>query len=106
MSTTLIAGKACTEPNHVPSVAFFNEFVPAAILMIAVSALGDDTGLPPGANMHAFVVGTVITVLIYGSAYQTGLAMNPARDFGPRLAALMFHYPTSIFTNRKCWFIW
>ena len=68
------------------STAFFNEFVGTAILSIAVLALGDDTNSPPGAGMSAFILGLIITVLSMAFGYQTGAALNPARDLGPRLA--------------------
>ncbi|RDW67605.1 hypothetical protein BP6252_09001 [Coleophoma cylindrospora] len=81
------------------STAFFTEFTGAAILAIAVLALGDDTNAPPGAGMSAFIMGLVITVLSMAFGFNTGLAMNPSRDFGPRLALLALGYGGSLFRN-------
>lgn len=74
------------------STAFFTEFVGTAILAVAVLAMGDDTNAPPGAGMSAFVIGLTITILSMAFAHNTGLAMNPSRDLGPRLALLALGY--------------
>jgi len=85
------------------ATAFFNEFLGTACLVITVLALGDDQNAPPGAGMNAFVLGLVITVLSMAFARQTGAALNPSRDFGPRLALLALGYDSDIFTN-PYWF--
>lgn len=70
------------------TTAFLTELTGTTILVISVLALGDDTNAPPGAGMNAFIVGLLVTVLGMSFGYNTGLAMNPARDFGPRVAML------------------
>lgn len=68
--------------------------------MCVLLALGDDTNAPPGAGMNALILGLLVTVLQFGGSYQTGLALNPARDFGPRLVALWMGYgKASTFTT-------
>jgi aquaglyceroporin related protein len=79
--------------------AFFTEFTGTAILAVAVLALGDDTNAPPGTGMNAFVLGLIITVLSMAFGYNTGAAMNPARDLGPRLACLAVGYGSQVFRN-------
>ncbi|KAB2574158.1 Aquaporin-3 [Lasiodiplodia theobromae] len=79
--------------------AFFTEFVATVILAIAVLALGDDTNAPPGAGMSAFIMGLVITVESNAFSNNTGCAMNPSRDFGPRLALLALGYGNAGFTS-------
>lgn len=83
--------------------AFFNEFLGTAFLVVTVLALGDDQNAPPGSGMNAFIIGLVITVLSMAFAYQTGAALNPSRDFGPRLALLALGYGKDLFTN-PYWF--
>lgn len=72
--------------------AFFTEFVGTTILAVTVLALGDDTNAPPGAGMNAFIVGLLVATLGMAFGSNTGLAMNPARDFGPRVALAMLGY--------------
>lgn len=86
-----------------PTTAFFNEFLGTAFLVITVLALGDDQNAPPGAGMNSLIIGLVITCLSITFAYQTGAALNPSRDFGPRLALLALGYSTDLFLN-PYWF--
>lgn len=79
--------------------AFFTEFTGTAVLAVAVLALGDDTNAPPGAGMNAFILGLVVTVCSMAFGYNTGAAMNPSRDLGPRLAVLTVGYGNQVFTN-------
>lgn len=79
--------------------AFFTEFTGTAILAVAVLALGDDTNAPPGAGMNAFILGLVVTVCSMAFGYNTGAAMNPSRDLGPRLAVLALGYGGDVFRN-------
>lgn len=88
------------------SAAFANEFLASVILMIVLLALGDDTNAPPGAGMNAFILGLLVTALVFTSAFQTGVALNPARDLGPRLVALWAGYPRAIFLECDLWWLW
>lgn len=82
-----------------PATAFFNEFVATAMLAAAVLALGDDQNAPPGAGMNALIIGFLITLEILAFGFQTGAALNPSRDLGPRLALLALGYGKELFTN-------
>ncbi|KAJ5490675.1 Major intrinsic protein [Penicillium expansum] len=86
-----------------PGTAFFNEFMGTAILIVTVLALGDDQNSPPGAGMNSLIIGLVITCLLMCFGYQTGAALNPSRDFGPRLALLAVGFPNTLFTD-PFWF--
>ncbi|KAG4026367.1 hypothetical protein MFRU_041g00120 [Monilinia fructicola] len=107
LATGQTMGAFITYPRYAwinPSTSFFTEFVGTAILAIAVLALGDDMNAPPGAGMSAFVMGLVITVLSMAFGYNTGAALNPSRDFGPRLALLALGYGKGLFTD--VYWIW
>lgn len=86
-----------------PATAFWNEFFATAFLTATILALGDDQNAPPGAGMNSLIIGLVIACLNMAFAYQTGAAMNPSRDFGPRLALLALGYGSQLFTN-PYWF--
>lgn len=101
-----IVGSFITSPGHDfvgKATAFFNEFVGTVFLVITIMALGDDQNAPPGAGMNSFIVGLVITALTFAFAFNTGMALNPARDFGPRLALLCLGYGGDLFTD-PYWF--
>jgi glycerol uptake facilitator protein len=82
-------GIFCTTPairnypwNFVSEVigSFVLVFVVAAIFSKRVSALGPAAGLGP------FLVGSLVWGIGLSLGGTTGYAINPARDFGPRLA--------------------
>jgi aquaglyceroporin related protein len=85
---------------------FGSEFVASAILSCAILALGDDSNAPPGAGMHSFIVGLVVTVLTMAFGYMSGPCLNPARDFGPRVATAVVGYGSRVFTDRNVWWIY
>ncbi|TQS33387.1 hypothetical protein Golomagni_06268, partial [Golovinomyces magnicellulatus] len=85
------------------ATAFFNEFIGTLFLAVTVLALGDDQNAPPGAGMNALIIGLVIVCLSLTFSFQTGAALNPSRDFGPRLGLLALGYGTKLFTN-PYWF--
>ncbi|KXT13398.1 hypothetical protein AC579_9077 [Pseudocercospora musae] len=85
------------------ATAFFNEFLGTAFLGCTVLALGDDQYAPPGGGMNSLIIGLVITGLNRSFIYNTGLAMNPTRDLGPRLAMVALGYAKELFTN-PYWF--
>jgi aquaglyceroporin related protein len=89
-----------------PGSSFGNEFVASAILSCAILALGDDSNAPPGAGMHSFIVGLVVSVLTMAFGYTTDACLNPARDFGPRVATAIVGYGSQVFTGRNVWWIY
>ncbi|KAB2576821.1 putative membrane protein [Lasiodiplodia theobromae] len=88
------------------TTAFFTQFIAAAVMMMSVLALGDDQNNPPGAGLHAFVMGLLVTAQKMTLGFNTGVALNPASDFGPRLVCLMVGYKTPMFTERGFWWLW
>lgn len=82
------------QPWVSPATAFFNEFIGGAVLMIAVLSLGDDQNNPPGAGMHAFIIGLLVTILKMTLGYNTGAALSPANDFSARVVAQIVGYRT------------
>lgn len=89
-----------------PATAFFTEFLGTAILTCSILALGDDSNSPPGAGMHAFIIGLLAVALIMSLGSNTGGCFNPVRDLGPRLAAMAMGYGTEVFTAYHNWWIW
>ncbi|CAN8097968.1 unnamed protein product [Discula destructiva] len=86
-----------------PATAFFSEFLGGAVIMIAVLSLGDDQNNPPGAGMHAFILGLLVTVLKMTLGYNTGGALSPSSDLGPRLLAQAVGYKTSHLWSTGWW---
>ncbi|KFA66892.1 hypothetical protein S40285_02330 [Stachybotrys chlorohalonatus IBT 40285] len=72
--------------------AFASQLVGSAVMSMTVLALGDDQNNPPGAGMHALIIGLLVTTLRFTLGYNIGAALNPASDFGPRVVAYAVGY--------------
>ncbi len=84
-----LAGIFSTYPNpHINVVqAFMVETVITAVLMALIMALTDDgNGIPRG-PLAPLLIGLLIAVIGASMGPLTGFALNPARDFGPKLFA-------------------
>ncbi|KAF8159904.1 aquaporin-like protein [Crassisporium funariophilum] len=79
---------------------FFNEFIGTALLLMGLMALTDKknklkTGLVP---LGLFILMIGISTAL---GMQTGFAINPARDLGPRILTAMVGYGGQVFTLRQ-----
>jgi glycerol uptake facilitator protein len=61
------------------------EFIGTAVLLWGVLASGDTKNLGLVNNMGPFLVGGVVLAIGLSLGGPSGYAINPARDFGPRL---------------------
>ena len=98
-SQTATAGIFCTYPQAfmTKTSQFFSEFITSTLLMFVIFALKDDSN--PGA-MGKSGAGPIFPLalffLIFGLGacfgWETGYAINLARDFGPRLMSYIVGY--------------
>jgi glycerol uptake facilitator protein len=65
--------------------AFGDEFIGTALLTGLIFALVDARNQPVQANLNPFIIGLLIMAIGASFGLNTGYAINPARDFGPRL---------------------
>jgi aquaglyceroporin related protein len=92
-STTATGGIFCTYPAEFMTKAgqFFSEFLASAVLMFMIFALKDDGNLGAGALTPLALFFVVFGIgACFG--WETGYAINLARDFGPRLTSYMIGY--------------
>jgi glycerol uptake facilitator protein len=91
------------DPNSVPTYSIFATFpakylgnwvgpfvdqvVGTAFLLAFIFALTDERNQPPRANLAPLIVGFVVVAIGLSFGANAGYAINPARDFGPRLFA-------------------
>jgi len=85
------AGIFSTYPHPSLSMlgAFSVEFVITAVLMFTILALGDENNGAPRGAMPPLLIDILIAVIRGSLGPLTGFAMNPARDFGPKLFAYL-----------------
>jgi glycerol uptake facilitator protein len=66
---------------------FADEVIGTALLVCLIFALTDERNQPPKANIAPFIVGLVVVAIGISFGANSGYAINPARDLGPRLLA-------------------
>ncbi|KIP08616.1 hypothetical protein PHLGIDRAFT_69030 [Phlebiopsis gigantea 11061_1 CR5-6] len=86
--------------------AFFDEFLGTAILLIIVCAVTDNNNGPPPPGLVPLVLFFAIVAIGSALGMQTGYAINPARDFGPRLFTAMAGYGREVFNFRHQYWLW
>jgi len=64
-----------------------DQIVGTFFLVLFICAVTDEFNLPVGSNMGPFVIGMIIMALGISFGANAGYAINPARDFGPRVFA-------------------
>ncbi|MET0492319.1 MAG: MIP/aquaporin family protein [Actinoplanes sp.] len=72
--------------------ALRDQIIGTAILLFLILAITDAAGTPPAANLAPFVIGLLIVGIGMAWGTNAGYAINPARDFGPRLASFFTGY--------------
>jgi glycerol uptake facilitator protein len=72
--------------------AFRDQVIGTAILLMLILAITDLLNTPPGANLGPFIIGLVVVAIGMAFGTDAGYAINPARDFGPRLASFLTGY--------------
>ncbi|MER5648512.1 MIP/aquaporin family protein [Streptosporangium sp. NPDC002524] len=75
--------------------AFRDQVIGTAILLLLVLAVSDARNSAPMANLAPFVVGLIVVAIGMAWGTNAGYAINPARDFGPRLASYLTGYETA-----------
>jgi glycerol uptake facilitator protein len=75
--------------------ALRDQIIGTAILLFLVVAITDVRNSSPLANLAPVVVGFLIVAIGMAWGTDAGYAINPARDFGPRLASFLTGYGTA-----------
>jgi len=69
---------------HELSAGFLDQLIGTALLMLMIFAITDQRNQPP-AILQPALIGLVVVAIGMGWGSMHGYAINPARDFGPRL---------------------
>ena len=81
-----------------------SEFLGTAVLIFAVRALSNPRNDPPRSNLAPLLIGAVVWAIGMSLGGLTGYAINPARDLGPRLAAALLGWGSSVFVSHGYYF--
>jgi glycerol uptake facilitator protein len=72
--------------------AFWDQVLGTAVLLFLIFAITDPLGANPNAAVSAILVGLLIVAIGFAIGTDSGYAINPARDFGPRLMEFITGY--------------
>ena len=78
---------------------FLDQVVGTALLVGMILAVVDKFNAPPGANLAPIVVGLIVVAIGISFGGMYGYAINPARDLGPRLFAVVAGFKNNGLTD-------
>lgn len=84
---------------------FLDQVVGTAALLLCILAINDKKNSPALGGTQAVVIGLLVTVIGMSMGMNSGYAINPARDIGPRLFTAVAGWGLDVFRagNYWCW---
>ncbi|KAM9338711.1 aquaporin-3-like [Symphorus nematophorus] len=100
------AGIFATYPSpHLTLVnGFFDQIIGTAALIVCILAIVDPHNNPVPRGLEPFTVGFVVLVIGLSMGFNSGYAVNPARDLGPRILTALAGWGGEVFTANTYWF--
>jgi glycerol uptake facilitator protein len=103
------AGVFFTHPGDGISVmhAFVDEIILTALLMLGIFAVTEEFNTQaPMANSGALIIGFLVAAIGASAGYLEAWALNPARDFGPRLFCYLMGWgPAALPSPESYWWV-
>lgn len=98
-TTAATQGIFSTSPGEGVSLttAFFDQVVGTALLVGVILALTTVVNNPPLANTAPLFIGLLVVAIGMAWGTNAGYAINPARDFGPRVASWLTGYEDAFY---------
>ncbi|KAG7382924.1 hypothetical protein PHYPSEUDO_004220 [Phytophthora pseudosyringae] len=95
-----------TYPNEKISnlTAFYSEALATGLLLLAIYAITDERNRGAGAVGTPFAFAMLFMGLGMAFGMNTGYALNPARDFGPRLLTYCAGFGAKVFSSDNYYF--
>lgn len=102
---TATAGIFCTFPAEYLSLwgGFADQVIGTAALLLCVLALGDSRQGSIPSGVQPVLVGAVVMGIGVSMGSNSGYALNPARDFGPRLFTYIAGWGADVFMAGGSW---
>ncbi|KAK3508481.1 hypothetical protein QTP70_030948 [Hemibagrus guttatus] len=99
------AGIFSTYPAEYLSVwgGVVDQVIGTAALMVCVLALGDGRNFPAPPGLEPVLVGAVVLVIGVSMGSNSGYAINPARDLGPRVFTCIAGWGDEVFRAGAGW---
>lgn len=80
-----------------------DQIVGTALLLVCVFALIDKRNCAPVASVAPVLIGAVVLGIGITFGYNSGYAINPARDLGPRLFTFLAGWGSEVFRAGQGW---
>jgi MIP family channel proteins len=88
--------------SNVPG-GLVDQIVGTALLLLLVLALGDQKNFAAEGRLQPILVGAAVVLIGMSFGFNAGYAINPARDFGPRLFTALAGWGGEVFTAGNSW---
>ncbi|AHG92325.1 MIP family channel protein (plasmid) [Gemmatirosa kalamazoonensis] len=82
-----------------------DQIIGTAMLVLVIFALTDERNQPPKSNLAPAVVGLLVAAIGMSFGANAGYAINPARDFGPRLVTWLAGWGSAAFSGGGYWWV-
>lgn len=81
------------------TAGLLDQVIGTALLLLLILAITDERNQFPGANMAPVMIGLVVVAIGMSFGGMHGYAINPARDFGPRLFSVVAGFKNNGLTD-------
>lgn len=91
---------------EIMQAGFLDQLIGTALLLLLIFAITDERNLPPQSNLTPLMIGLVVVAIGMSFGGMHGYAINPARDFGPRLFTVVAGFRNNGLTDgTRVWWI-
>jgi len=100
------AGIWATYPQPFLSVfpgGVIDQIVGTALLVAVIFGISDSRNSPAPAGLAPVIVGLLVLLIGTTFGFNSGYAINPARDFGPRLFTFVAGWGSGVFSAANGW---
>jgi len=82
---------------------FIDQIVGTALLVGVIFAISDTRNSPPPSGLAPVIVGLLVLAIGASFGFNSGYAINPARDLGPRLFTALAGWGSEVFRAGNNW---
>ncbi|CAJ1070403.1 aquaporin-3-like [Xyrichtys novacula] len=83
---------------------FFDQVIGTAALILCILAIVDPHNNSTPRGLEPFTIGIVVLVIGLSMGFNSGYAVNPARDLGPRILTALAGWGSEVFIANTHWF--
>ncbi|ETV91859.1 hypothetical protein H310_13679 [Aphanomyces invadans] len=92
------------KPHMTLLEGFIDEIVGSFLLLLGIFAITDKRNNPADVGSRPAIIGMLLAGIAMSFGYNTGFALNPARDFGPRFFTLIAGWGGNVFVYGNGYF--